>query len=129
MLLWIMHSIHAIFSLIIPKYFIEIFSFFTVTSRTLIKYHHPPPSFTITENHEKCVEPPTPRGDVIIELPLYFFSIKVIFDLVLNLRIQSEYRKIRTRNNSVFGPFSRSVIVHYYCYCLKRHGSHQVVHY
>ena len=26
----------------------------------------------------------------------------------LNLRIQSEYRKIRTRNNSVFGHFSRS---------------------
>ena len=25
-----------------------------------------------------------------------------------NLRIQSEYRKIRTRNNSVFGHFSRS---------------------
>ena len=27
----------------------------------------------------------------------------------VNLRIQSEYRKIRTRNNSVFGHFSRSV--------------------
>ena len=27
----------------------------------------------------------------------------------LSLRIQSEYRKIRTRNNSVFGHFSRSV--------------------
>ena len=27
----------------------------------------------------------------------------------LNLHIQSEYRKIRTRNNSVFGHFSRSV--------------------
>ena len=27
----------------------------------------------------------------------------------LNLRIQSEYRKIRTKNNSVFGQFSRSV--------------------
>ena len=26
----------------------------------------------------------------------------------VNLRIQSEYRKIRTRNNSVFGHFSRS---------------------
>ena len=46
-----------------------------------------------------------------------------------NIRFQSEYRKIRTRNNSVFGPFSRSVIVHYYCYCLKRqHGSNQVVY-
>ena len=28
----------------------------------------------------------------------------------VNLRIQSEYRKIRTRNNSVFGHFPRSVI-------------------
>ena len=27
----------------------------------------------------------------------------------VNLRIQSKYRKIRTRNNSVFGLFSRSV--------------------
>ena len=27
---------------------------------------------------------------------------------VVNLRIQSEYRKLRTRNNSVFGHFSRS---------------------
>ena len=27
---------------------------------------------------------------------------------ILNLRIQSEYRKIRTRYNSVFGHFSRS---------------------
>ena len=27
------------------------------------------------------------------------------------VRIQSEYRKIRTRNNPVFGHFSRSVIV------------------
>ena len=27
----------------------------------------------------------------------------------VNLRIQSEYKKIRTRNNSVFGHFSRSV--------------------
>ena len=28
----------------------------------------------------------------------------------VNLRIQSEYREIRTRNNSIFGHFSRSVI-------------------
>ena len=28
----------------------------------------------------------------------------------VNLRIQSEYRKIRIRNNSVFGHFSRSVV-------------------
>ena len=31
----------------------------------------------------------------------------------INFRIQSEYRKIRTRNNSVFGHFSRSV-----CMCI-----------
>ena len=30
---------------------------------------------------------------------------------LVNLRIQSEYRKIRTRNNSVFGHFSSSVSV------------------
>ena len=30
----------------------------------------------------------------------------------INLRIQSEYRKIRTRNNSVFGHFSRSASNH-----------------
>ena len=29
----------------------------------------------------------------------------------VNLRIQSEYRKIRTRNNSVFGHLSRSEYV------------------
>ena len=29
-------------------------------------------------------------------------------DLLVNLRIQSEYREIRTRKNSVFGHFSRS---------------------
>ena len=28
--------------------------------------------------------------------------------MFVNLRIQSEYRKIRARNNSVFGHFSRS---------------------
>ena len=30
----------------------------------------------------------------------------------VNLRIQSEYRKIRTRNNSVCGHFSRSIAFH-----------------
>ena len=32
----------------------------------------------------------------------------------VNLRIQSEYRKIRTINNSVFGHFSRSMIDHHH---------------
>ena len=59
MLLWITHSTYAIFSLIIQKYFTEFI--FTVTSRTLIKYH-PPPLFTTVENYEKCVDPPTPRA-------------------------------------------------------------------
>ena len=38
-----------------------------------------------------------------------------VFRLV-NLRIQSEYRKMRTRNNSVIGHISHNVcrIVHYY---------------
>ena len=34
-------------------------------------------------------------------------------DLRGKSRIQAEYRKIRTRNNSVFGQFSRSVHVIY----------------
>ena len=34
----------------------------------------------------------------------------------VNLRIQSEYRKIQTRNNSVFGHFSRSDIVFRFYY-------------
>ena len=64
MLLLIIHSIYLIFSLIIQKYFIDIF--FTVTSRTLIKYH-PLPYFAITENHEICVDYLPPGRDVIIE--------------------------------------------------------------
>ena len=45
----------------------------------------------------------------------------------VNIRIQSEYRRIRTRNNSVFGHFSRSettgmkrfknVLGSFYCFC------------
>ena len=31
----------------------------------------------------------------------------------VDIRIQSDYRKIRTRKNSVFGHFSRSVKLHY----------------
>ena len=34
--------------------------FFIMMSQTLIKYHSTP-SFTITENHEKCVHPPTSK--------------------------------------------------------------------
>ena len=32
----------------------------------------------------------------------------------VNLRVQSEYGKIRTRKNSIFGHFSRSDFVHLY---------------
>ena len=49
-----------------------------------------------------------------IQIRSYFWSvfscIRIEYgDLRGNLRIQSEYRKIRTRNNSVFGHFSCSV--------------------
>ena len=37
-----------------------------------------------------------------------FSSIRTEYGEILSLRIQSEHRKIRTRNNSVFGHFSRS---------------------
>ena len=38
--------------------------------------------------------------------PVFGLNTKIYF---LNLRIHSEYRKMRTRNNSTFGQFSRSV--------------------
>ena len=38
-----------------------------------------------------------------------YFNVECVFSAwKVNLRIQSEYRKIRTRKNSVFGHFSRS---------------------
>ena len=39
--------------------------------------------------------------------PVFGLNTEIYF---VNLRIQSEYRKIRTRSNFVFGHFSRSVI-------------------
>ena len=67
MLHWIMHSLYAIFSLIIQKYFIE---FFYVTSRTLIKYTPSLPSRKITKN----VLTHLPQGrDVITESPVSGF--------------------------------------------------------
>ena len=42
-----------------------------------------------------------------------FLYLDWIRRFTVNLRIQSEYRKIRTRNNSVFGHFSRSVTLHF----------------
>ena len=41
---------------------------------------------------------------------LYFPSFGLNTDRYLSLRIQSEYRKIRTRKNSVFGHISHSLI-------------------
>ena len=38
-----------------------------------------------------------------------FSSIRTEYGEILSLRIQSEYRKMRTRKNSVFGHFSGSV--------------------
>ena len=35
-------------------------------------------------------------------------SVQINLKYPVNLRIKSEYRKIRTRSNSVFGHFSRS---------------------
>ena len=47
-----------------------------------------------------------------VQIRSYFWSvfsgIRIEYRDLVNLRIQSEYRKIRTRNNSVFGHFSRS---------------------
>ena len=47
-----------------------------------------------------------------VQIQSYFWSvfscIQTEYVDSLRLRIQSEYRKIRTRNNSVFGHFSRS---------------------
>ena len=40
--------------------------------------------------------------------PVFGLNAEIYF---VNLRIQFEYRKIRTRNNSVFGHFSRSEMV------------------
>ena len=48
-----------------------------------------------------------------VQIRSYFWSVFSCFGLnteiyFVDLHIQSEYRKIRTRNNSVFGHFSRS---------------------
>ena len=47
-----------------------------------------------------------------VQIRSYFWSvfscIRTEYIYYVNLHIQSEYREIRTRNNSVFGHFSRS---------------------
>ena len=48
-----------------------------------------------------------------VQLLIYFWSVfSCIWTEYRNMRIQSEYRKKRTRNNSVFGHFPRSEGVH-----------------
>ena len=51
-----------------------------------------------------------------VQIRIYFWSvfscIWTEYGEIWSLRIQSEYRKTRTRNNSVFGNFSRSEGVH-----------------
>ena len=37
----------------------------------------------------------------------------------VNLRIQSKYRKIQNRKNSVFGHFSRNITIQYEAYAMK----------
>ena len=67
MLLWITHSIYAMSSLIIQKYFIEIYFYRDVTD---FNQNHPPPNLPsrrITKN--MCTYLP-PGRDVIIESPL-----------------------------------------------------------
>ena len=44
--------------------------------------------------------------------PVFGLNTEIYF---VDSRIQSEYRKIRTRNNSVFGDFSRSVASPVFC--------------
>ena len=43
--------------------------------------------------------------------PVFGLNTEIYF---VNFRIQSEYRKIRTINNSIFGHFSRSALYHFH---------------
>ena len=65
---------------------------------------HPSPSYHLKDTH--CVKN--------VQIWSFFWSLFSCIcteseDLGVNLRIHSEYRKTRTRKNSVFGHFSRSV--------------------
>ena len=55
----------------------------------------------------------------------YFPAFGLIFLYFVNLRIHSKYRELRTRNNCVFGHFSRSVWLLYYC---ESSGSFPILH-
>ena len=54
--------------------------------------------------HEKC-----PNTEFLMVRIFPYLDWIWRFTACVNLRIQSKYRKIRTRKNSVFGHFSRSV--------------------
>ena len=57
---------------------------------------------------EKC---PNMEFFFLVRISLYSTEFE---DLLLNLRIQSEYMKIQTRNNSVFVHVSRSLAISFY---------------
>ena len=63
-------------------------------------------AFRITKLREKCPN----TESFLVRIFLYSDWIEIC----VNLRVQSEYRKIRTRNKSVFGHFSRSAIYEIY---------------
>ena len=64
---------------------------------------------------ERCTAWKVSRYGVLsVHIFLYSDSIR---RFTSNLRIQSEYSKIQTRKNSVFGHFSRSV-----CVCVEGRG-------
>ena len=49
-----------------------------------------------------------------------FYRIRTEYEEIVFLRIQSEFMKIRTRKNSVFGHFTRSVCFPYLEFCFFR---------
>ena len=53
----------------------------------------------------------------------YFPIFEQNSEIYVNLRIQSEYRKIQTRNNSVFGHFSCSSKTNECIFELKKQGA------
>ena len=76
---------------------VPIIEWLEFNASTLIKYLLPHKSFSIAH----CVKS--------VQIRSYFWSVfSCIWIEYVNLRIQSEYRKIWTRNNCVFGHFSRS---------------------
>ena len=90
-----------------PMIEVPIIEWLEFNASTLIKYLLPHKSFSIAH----CVKS--------VQIRSYFWSVfSCIWIEYVNLRIQSEYRKIWTRNNCVFGHFSRSVyLIQFSCIC------------